>query len=224
MAKRFTCTEKWKKVWFRKLSPLHKALWEYLRDNCNHAGVWEIDFDLASVFIGQTINSKEAEEVFKKQYILSKDQKKWILIDFIDFQYGELNPENRAHLSVINILKKEGAYKGLTRGLLARKDKVKDKDKDKDKSDDEDFISSLKTNPAYKGIDIDCELGKMDAWLSTHPGRKKTRRFIVNWLNKIDKPIGIKPKDKEKPNPKCNVCKGTGKADKGAKCFCWDIR
>jgi hypothetical protein len=55
----------------------------------------------------------------------------------------------------------------------------------------EDFLKSLKTNPAYTGIDIDRELAKMDAWLITNPGRKKTQRFIVNWLNKIDKPLSI---------------------------------
>lgn len=56
---------------------------------------------------------------------------------------------------------------------------------------DADFIKTLKNNPAYKGIDIDRELGKMDAWLLTPKGkgRQKTRRFVVNWLNKIDKPM-----------------------------------
>jgi hypothetical protein len=54
-----------------------------------------------------------------------------------------------------------------------------------------DFISSLKENPAYKEIDIDKELHKMDAWLSLpkNKGRKKTHRFILNWLNKIDRPV-----------------------------------
>ena len=53
------------------------------------------------------------------------------------------------------------------------------------------FISSLKENPAYKEIDIDKELHKMDAWLSTPAGkgRKKTARFVVNWLNRIDTTI-----------------------------------
>lgn len=58
---------------------------------------------------------------------------------------------------------------------------------------DDEFIASLKENPAYKGIDIEKELGKMKAWLMTPRGkrRKLTRGFIVNWLNKIDKPIEI---------------------------------
>lgn len=54
---------------------------------------------------------------------------------------------------------------------------------------DLDFIKELKKNPAYSHINIDNELNKMDAWLSAHIGRQKTRRFIVNWLNKIDRPI-----------------------------------
>ena len=60
---------------------------------------------------------------------------------------------------------------------------------------DEDFVKKLKNNIAYAGIDVDRELGKMDAWLATRPGRQKTRQFVVNWLNKIDKPL----QEKEKP-------------------------
>ena len=52
----------------------------------------------------------------------------------------------------------------------------------------EDWISELKKLPAYEGIDIDRELSKMDAWLMTPrgKGKKKTKGFVVNWLNKID--------------------------------------
>ena len=60
--------------------------------------------------------------------------KKWHIPKFIEFQYGTLNPDNRAHASVLSILEKEGASKGLARGLLAPKDMdmVKDKAKDKE--------------------------------------------------------------------------------------------
>ena len=30
----------------------------------------------------------------------------------------------------------------------------------------------------------------MDEWLERHPGRKKTRRFIITWLNKVERPVG----------------------------------
>lgn len=48
------------------------------------------------------------------------------------------------------------------------------------------FLEKLRANPAYTHIDLSRELAKMDAWLMSRPGRRKTKRFVVNWLNKID--------------------------------------
>lgn len=58
---------------------------------------------------------------------------------------------------------------------------------------DEEFIQSLRDNHAYRGIDLDSELGKMDAWFLTPKGkgRKKTRAFILRWLNKTDRPVTV---------------------------------
>ena len=55
------------------------------------------------------------------------------------------------------------------------------------------FLETLRKNPAYNGIDLNRELSKMDAWLSTPAarGRKKTKRFVVNWLNRIDVPLPV---------------------------------
>jgi hypothetical protein len=147
MAKRFTATEKWDKVWFRKLSPEMKCFWSYITDRCNHAGIWEVDFELAEMFIGAKLDIPEIKKVFSKQYLELNGGSRWFLKDFIEFQYnGELNPLNRAHLSIITILSKEGidvstfqlkegAIKGLTRSIQGRTDMdmVKDKDKDTDK-------------------------------------------------------------------------------------------
>ena len=57
---------------------------------------------------------------------------------------------------------------------------------------DEQFIRNLKSDKTYKEIDIDRELCKMKAWQSTHPGRRLTRRFIVNWLNRTEPSIDLK--------------------------------
>ncbi len=54
---------------------------------------------------------------------------------------------------------------------------------------DDEWLISMRSNPAYKHLDLDQELGKMDAWLSTRPQKKRTRRFIVNWLNRVEKPM-----------------------------------
>lgn len=55
---------------------------------------------------------------------------------------------------------------------------------------DQKFIESLKSNPAYKHINIEKELYRIDEWLKRHPGRVKTRRFIINWLMRIEVPLG----------------------------------
>lgn len=57
----------------------------------------------------------------------------------------------------------------------------------KDTRTTEEFIEDLRR--IYDYIDIDTELKRIDAWLLTHPDRKKTRRFVTNWLNRIEKPM-----------------------------------
>ena len=51
---------------------------------------------------------------------------------------------------------------------------------------DHDFIAQLKHNVAFRHINIEVELGKMDAWFLTPKGRrrKKTMEFVVNWLSR----------------------------------------
>lgn len=57
------------------------------------------------------------------------------------------------------------------------------------KQTDEQWLENLKKSDIYRGINVQREIGKMKMWLSLRPGRKLTRRFIVNWLNKIDVPF-----------------------------------
>ena len=49
MACRFTITDKWADKWYRKLSIEGKVLFQYLCDNCDIAGFWEIDLEVAAV-------------------------------------------------------------------------------------------------------------------------------------------------------------------------------
>jgi len=50
---------------------------------------------------------------------------------------------------------------------------------------DDVWLASLKALPVYAGLNVDLELGKLDAWLLTPRGRGKlkSRGRIVNWLN-----------------------------------------
>jgi hypothetical protein len=118
VAKRFTDTDKWKKPFIRGLNGAYKLLWFYILDDCDFAGIWHVDFDVAQIRIGEAISKHEAIKQFGDRVEIFDDGNKWFLRDFIDFQYGELNPSNRVHASVIATLKKYniGACMPLTRG------------------------------------------------------------------------------------------------------------
>lgn len=129
MAKRFTATEKWIDPWFCGLGERDRLFWIYILDNCNHAGIWQVNKMLLNTYFPDY--DPDPTKFEGRIEVLTPE--KWFIKKFVEFQYGTLNPENRAHHSVISILKKEGAYKGLVRSLQGRKDKEQDKDMDKDK-------------------------------------------------------------------------------------------
>lgn len=137
MAKRFRDTLIWNKVWYCDLTPKMKCAWDFLCDNCDHAGIWDENYKLMSFQIGDTISQNEIFEAFGNKLVKIKN--KIFIPRFIDFQYGHLNQANRVHKSVINRLKLIGAYEGLTSPLqgctatATDKDKAKDKDKEKEK-------------------------------------------------------------------------------------------
>lgn len=132
MAKRFTDSDKWKKPWFRGLTTVQKCFWIYITDSCDQAGIWDVDFALAEIFIGEKLNEQELRTIFKKQYLEIHDGKKWFLQDFIEFQYGELSYASRFHAFILKLLKKQGVLIPLTWGIQGAKDKDIYKDKDKD--------------------------------------------------------------------------------------------
>lgn len=131
MAKRFTDTEKWKKPFIRTLPAPYKLLWFYILDDCNHAGIWEVDIEVASIRIGEEVQAEKALHIFGDR-VQKISENKWFLPDFIFFQYGELNEKNRLHLSVIQILNKYN-IKPLISPLEGAKEKDKEKDKEKEK-------------------------------------------------------------------------------------------
>jgi len=67
---------------------------------------------------------------------------------------------------------------------------------------DEEFIQSLKNDPAYKGVDVDREIHKLKAWLSVRPGEQCTRRRLINWLNRADRRIDPFNSGKRQYNPR----------------------
>ena len=136
MAKRFTDTEKWKKRFIKGLSTVHKLFFFYLLDDCDHAGIWHVEFDVAEIRTGEKLNIDEIKEKFKKHIIEIDNGEKWFIPYFVEFQYGELNPNVNAHKSVIDKLSKYKLikkYQGFINCSLTVKDKDKDMDMDKER-------------------------------------------------------------------------------------------
>lgn len=138
MAKRFTDTEKWKKPFIRSLKAPYKLLWLYVCDDCDHAGIWQVDLEVAEIRIGIKLNLNEAIKSYGDKIIVFDNGNKWFIPSFIEFQYPSgLNPQNNAHIGIIKTLEKYqleiNQIKPLNSPLTAPMDMVMDKDKVKDK-------------------------------------------------------------------------------------------
>ena len=134
MAKRFTETDKWKKKFIKSLPSDYKLLWLYILDDCNHAGVWDVDVEVASLRIGVEVNEQTAIEMFGNRVYIFDDESKWFIPNFLDFQYGELNPSSRVHQSAIKVLEKYDlleVYEDFLKGMLTLSHRVSDTLKDK---------------------------------------------------------------------------------------------
>jgi len=129
MAKRMTDTDKWKKRFLRELKPQHKLLWFYILDDCNHAGIWDVDIEVASIRIGETLVYDMLPQEFLNKIEIFDNGDKWFIPDFIEFQYGELNPNSNVHKSVIALLEKYN-LQGYLKGSQTLPEGVQDKDKD----------------------------------------------------------------------------------------------
>ena len=86
MAKRFTDTEKWKKPFIRGLQGAYKLLWLYICDDCDHAGIWQVDMEVAAIRIGEKIDLKEAIKSFDEKIIIIDKGNKWFIPSFLEFQ------------------------------------------------------------------------------------------------------------------------------------------
>jgi hypothetical protein len=101
MGKRFGDTEIWKRQrWFRKLKPEYKLAFFYIKDQCDHAGIWNIDCSdliedvgIESFNITDFVTSLNTEydkitgqSVTKDRVIILNSNMLWIT-GFLQFQY-----------------------------------------------------------------------------------------------------------------------------------------
>lgn len=146
MAKRFTDTEIFRDPWFRRLSLKHKCLWLFLCDECDFAGVWKVDYDLASYVIGDNITAADLEFINNdKERARVVNDKLVLIVDFVDFQYGDKikGSSNPFHRKISNRLAEidtlsTGCRQGVNTLSDTLSDTPQDKDKEKEKVKEED--------------------------------------------------------------------------------------
>lgn len=155
MGKRFTATEKWVDKWFRSLLPNHKIGWYYLCDNCDAAGVIDLDRDLADFQIGEPIDWDELLAAAGNRIEVIQKGKLW-LTGFIEFQYGELSEECSAHKPVFRLLVKYALLNRVLEGYQKAIHSLKDKDKEEDKEEDKETKGGAggKTTKRISAADI----------------------------------------------------------------------
>lgn len=153
MAKRFTDNAIWGKPWFMAMSAQEKAFWFFIKDICDAVGVWEPNFQLAKTYLGFSIDWEKFREKCNGN-IITLESGKWWLVDFCDFQYGDLDENSKCKpiISYIKLLKHHGIwelYKDIlengeevaieyAKGIHTLKEKEQDKEKEKVKEKEQD--------------------------------------------------------------------------------------
>jgi hypothetical protein len=133
--KRFTDTEKWSDLWFRKLPLKLKLFWLFVCDRCDAAGVWKLDFEGASFHIGETVTEQEAKEALGHR-IEPLTEGRWLIRKFIPFQYGSLSDKCRPHQIILCLAK--GYHIALKDGCYTLADRVSDTHKTRQDKTGED--------------------------------------------------------------------------------------
>jgi len=184
-----TDTDIWKSQrWFRKLEPNYKLAWNYIKDQCNHAGIWNIDctdlmedlgidgFSLTD-FISATNTEYDkfsGKKIIKERLVILGDNFLWIT-GFLQFQYenkeGKVNAEAAPVKTALQILNGYGILEqALIKGYFTLiKGSVRAKDKDKDKDIDKDIVnnrSSIKKKskekiPDFNTMPLKSEFGDL---------------------------------------------------------------
>ena len=138
--KRFTETEKWRDPWFRKLSAGAKLAFLYIIDNCDNAGVWTADKELADFSIGMEIPWVKVLEAFGERVSVLPSGD-WLIVRFVEFQFGKLSKDCKPHLQVMRLIEKHRVSKGYPKGFRTLEEKDKEKEKEPEGSAEGDFSS-----------------------------------------------------------------------------------
>ena len=169
MAKRFIDTEIWEQEWLMELDPHEKLAIMYIFSRCDNIGLWKPNKTLARMFLGVDVDFEALlEKCDGSIEVLGTGH--WWLVDFCEFQYGQLNENCRPHQCYIKKLQKygllervcEGYAKGIEghynsiKGYAKGIDTLKEKEKEKEtyKEEEEDNNKNKKREGIVKGGEV----------------------------------------------------------------------
>jgi hypothetical protein len=131
MAKRLTDTEKWNDDWYISLSNDYRIIWQWLLDNCNHAGICKRSIRLLNLMCNTNVSEDELLVAMEGRIILKDNN--WFIPKFLKFQYTSLHSSRPVIISVIKELEKHNLISMIPESFGNDYLIIKDKDKDKDK-------------------------------------------------------------------------------------------
>ena len=99
--------------WFRRLPPKYKLLWIHILLDCDAVGVWRVDMERAVFQIGCEVDEPGALDQFDGHVSPFHSGQRWMVDDFIEFQYGELRTQCPPHRSYLALLEKHRKKYGL---------------------------------------------------------------------------------------------------------------
>ncbi|TXH41731.1 MAG: hypothetical protein E6Q97_36985 [Desulfurellales bacterium] len=109
MAKRFIKDEMLRNPWLRSATTIHKVLWVALITECDHAGIWIVDWEMMNLLCGGEIDRAAAARFLDGRFIEIDNGRRWFIPDFIRFQYPNgLMGENNNLKSIRSIFSKYG--------------------------------------------------------------------------------------------------------------------
>lgn len=195
--KRFTDILKWEKEWFLSLEINDKLVWLYLLDNCDEAGLWNVNWRLCSMLTGVPLT--ECPKALEHQLVETNHDKVVYIKDFMEFQYPDfLSKKSSMIIMCIKRLIKYGVIQqedfdnaqnqsgnqsaGRVQDIDIDKDKVIKTKKDVSlKSIDEKFLNDLQDK--YLDVDVYLEFDKFKDYLTSKGKRYKDYQAgFRNWV------------------------------------------
>tara|TARA_R110002020_G_scaffold357467_3_gene569833 strand:- start:4393 stop:5037 length:645 start_codon:yes stop_codon:yes gene_type:complete len=172
MAKRFIDTNIWNKAWFRKLDTNSKLIWIYVLTKCDHAGIFDADYEAMNFYIGTALEDfKDIPIAIREKMQLIEDNQ-FFIPSFIEYQYGQLRINSKPHLSVIKRLEDKGLNNYLQRVMATLKDKEKEKDIEKRQDKFIDKVNTIIKEKKYSNEETDNFVG---FWTERNTSNTKMR-------------------------------------------------